>query len=257
MKPQVLLILTGIGLSCFACNNDQEGTTTTSEEQEVINNPNVLPTAFAEFDDETTTVYLDGDDIVIESNGWVNHTSPYWSDNHVLNIDPIVTSTERMAPGNIDNFNGSYTLRIPFNPTKASNTTATQLGPIGIAVSGGMIYNDREGGNVPIDNAAPSLDYTGGHTGPQSYHYHIEPKAWSEDDTELIGVIADGFLLYGRKCAATGTYPTDLDESGGHIGTTQHNDTPHYHYHIMNEAYLNQYYLLFTGNYQGSPSAIR
>ena len=28
----------------------------------------------------------------------------------------------------------------------------------------------------------------------QSYHYHLEPKAWSEDDDALIGIISDGFF---------------------------------------------------------------
>ena len=84
--------------------------------------------------------------------------------------------------------------------------------------------------NVPLDNAVVSLDYTAAHTGPQSYHYHLEPKAWSDDDDELIGIIADGFFLYGRKCHSTGTYPTDLDESGGHTSVTQHNGEGEYHY---------------------------
>ena len=61
-----------------------------------------------------------------------------------------------MAPGNIDDFNGSYTLTVPASPTKASNSSSTGLGAIGIAVSGAMIYNDEEGPNVPLDNAAPS-----------------------------------------------------------------------------------------------------
>ena len=62
-----------------------------------------------------------------------------------------------MAPGNIDDFNGSYTLTVPANPQLASNSTSTGLGPIGIAVSGAMIYNDEEGPNVPLDNAVVSL----------------------------------------------------------------------------------------------------
>lgn len=237
----------------------------------------VLHPAFAEFDSNNFTIYLDRDEVVIESNGLPNHTSPYWSsthervtigpmgntivtpaaaEDHPLWVPPTVTSYEKMAPGNIDDFNGSYTLRVPVSPKKASTSTSTGLGPIGMAVSGAMIYNDEEGPNVPLDNAAPSLDYTGAHTGPQSYHYHLEPKAWSNDDDKLIGIISDGFFLYGRKCASTGTYPTDLDESGGHFSATQHNPDGEYHYHIQNELYLNKYYLLFPGDYQGTPNAI-
>lgn len=162
-----------------------------------------------------------------------------------------------MAPGNIDDFNGSYTLRIPANPEKAANTSSTGLGAIGFAVSGSVIYNDEEGPNVPLDGAVGSLDYTGAHTGPQSYHYHLEPHAWSNDDDKLIGIISDGFFLYGRKCNLTGTYPTDLDASGGHTHITQHGSEEEYHYHIQNELYLNQYYILFPGDYQGTPKPIQ
>ena len=101
------------------------------------------------------------------------------------------------------------------------------------------------------------MDYNGAHTGPQSYHYHLEPIAFSDDDDNLIGVIADGFLLYGRKCASTNAYPSDLDESGGHTSITKHNAESEYHYHIQNELYLNQYYILFPGDYQGTPNDIQ
>lgn len=123
-------------------------------------------------------------------------------------------------------------------------------------MSGAVIYNDQEGPNVPLDNAVVSLDYTGAHTGPQSYHYHLEPKAWSDDDEVLIAIMADGFFLYGRKNSATETYPDDLDESGGHTGPTIHSENPIYHYHIQNELYLDTYYILFPGDYQGTPNAI-
>jgi hypothetical protein len=237
-----------------------------------------LHAAFAEFNADNFSIYLDGNEVVIESNGLPNHTSPYWSntterstidpmgnnlvtpasaENHPLFVEPTVTSYESMAPGNIDNFNGMYELRVPVSPELAASTSATGLGAIGMAVSGSMIYNDQEGPNVPLNDALPSLDYTAAHTGPQSYHYHLEPKAWSDDDDVLIGIISDGFFLYGRKCNATADYPTDLDESGGHVSTTQDAVSPEYHYHIKNELFLSTYYLLFAEDYQGTPNAIQ
>lgn len=241
-------------------------------------NTNTLHEAFADFDANNLDIALSGDNVVIQTNGLPNHTSPYWSnttsrsttdpmgntlttpaaaEDHENFAEPIVTSYEMMAPGNIDDFNGSYSLTVSANPQLASSSSATGLGAIGIAISGAMIYNDEEGPNVPLDDAVGSLDYTAAHTGPQSYHYHLETKAWSEDDDALIGIIADGFFLYGRKCNSTGTYPTDLDASGGHTSTTQHTTTAEYHYHIQNELYLNSYYILFPGDYQGTPSNIQ
>ena len=260
----LLVVLLPLG-ACDSMDNDpvEEEPTT------------VLSAAYAEFDQDNVTVTLVGEQVVIESNGMPNHTSPYWSnttertingpmgphttpavaEDHPLFVEPTQTSYDQMAPGNIDDFNGSYSLMVPASPVQATNSSATGLGPIGIAVSGAMIYNDQEGPNVPLDNAVVSLDYNGAHTGPQSYHYHLEPVAWSNDDSNLIGVMADGFFLYGRR-EADDTYPTDLDESGGHFGPTPHNPDGEYHYHIQNELYLNQYYILFPGDYQGTPNAI-
>ncbi len=235
-----------------------------------------LHPAFEEFDAENFNIYLDGDEVVIESNGLANHTSPYWSNttertingpmgahttpaaavDHPLFIAPTATSFNQMAPGNIDDFNGSYTLRVSISPELAASPSTTGLGAIGMAISGGMIYNDEEGPNVPLDNAVVSLDYNGAHTGPQSYHYHLEPKAWTDDDSNLVGIMSDGFFIYGRR-DYNGDYPTDLDESGGHFGPTPHNPDGEYHYHIQNEAYLNEYYIIFPGDLQGTPSNIR
>ncbi|UBM60169.1 YHYH protein [Marinilongibacter aquaticus] len=268
-----LFTLISLSLSLFACSKQTISTTSADD-----NSTATLHDAFAEFDSDNFTIYLEGNEVVLESNGMPNHTSPYWSnthsywqntregtqvyvqgaaENHPLFVEPTVTSFENMAPGYIDQFNGSYTLRVPASPEQASRSSATGLGPIGMAVSGAMIYNDQEGPNVPLNSAAPSLDYSGAHTGPQSYHYHLEPKAWSNDDDKLIGIISDGFFLYGRKCHSTGTYPTDLDESGGHTSATQHNAQGEYHYHIQNELYLGQYYVLFPGEYQGTSHAIQ
>ena len=215
-----------------------------------------LAPAFAEFDSLNVSVALTGSRVTIESNGLPNHPSPYWSPDHPLFVEPTVTTRERMAPGYIDDFNGRYALTVSASPKLASSSRATGLGPIGIAVSGAMIYNDSEGPGRPLDRAIGSLDYAGAHTGPQSYHYHLEPLAWSEDDAELIGVMADGFFLYGRR-DADGSHPDDLDSSGGHTGPTPHNAKGEYHYHIRNKPYLGRFYILFPGDYRGTPSAIR
>lgn len=249
--------------SAAGCSGDEPGETprletATPSETAETGTPDALGGAYDQFSDNVV-VYLDGDDVVFETNGWPDHATPYWGPDHPLYIAPTATSEDEMAPGFIERFQGSFTLRVPRNPTRAAQSSQTGLGPIGIAVSGAVIYNDQEGPNVPLDNAVVSLDYTGAHTGPQSYHYHLEPIAWSQDDEELIGIMADGFFLYGRREPASegGGYPSNLDESGGHEGPTVYGDDDEYHYHIQNELYLDQYYILFPGNYQGTPSAIQ
>lgn len=238
---------------------------------------NGMHAAFAEFNDESYSISYSGTNVVITTNGLPNHTSPYWSNtnercingpmgtrctntnttvDHPLYIDPYVANEGIMSPGNIDQFSGNYTLTVPQNPTVASNSNSTGLGAIGLAVSGSVIYNDEEGPNVPLLAAVGSLDYNGAHTGPQSYHYHLEPKAWSNNDFQLIGIMADGFFIYGRKCYSTGDYPTDLDATNGHTAQTQHSCSPEYHYHIENELYLGEYYILFPNDFAGTPSSI-
>jgi len=261
------LLITSLGLT--ACNGSSDGetivedsateeavTTETSEDDSSTLTTGILHSAYAEFDSHNVDVILSGDNVVIETNGLPNHTSPYWSSSNSLFVEPTVTSYDEMAPGDIDNFVGTYTLTVANSPEKSLSTSSTGLGAIGIAVSGSVIYNDEEGPGVPLDSAAGSLDFNGAHTGPQSYHYHLEPVSFSDDDSNLVGVIADGFFLYGRKCNSTGDYPTDLDESGGHTSTTQFTQDAEYHYHIQNDLYLNSYYILFPGDYQGTASAI-
>ncbi|MEL6485091.1 MAG: YHYH protein [Bacteroidota bacterium] len=240
-----------MGLIVFmACSSDSEDNTPSDvSDDDVVA---VLSPAFAEFDTDETDIYLEGNNVVIETTGFPNHETVYWGPgSDMYREEPDVALTPSIIP----NFDGSATLTVPASPELAANSTSTNLGAIGIAVSGAAIFNDQEG-NGPLSDAAVSLDWTGGHIGPSVYHYHLEPKAWSEDDDALIGILADGFFIYGRKCFETGDYPTDLDESGGHFSITQHSDEPVYHYHIENELYLNQYYVIFPGDYQGTPNTI-
>ncbi|TMU50896.1 YHYH protein [Flagellimonas algicola] len=231
----------------IACSSDAED----GDDGEIITTGE-LHAAFSEFDEANTDIYLEGTNVVIETNGLPNHSTVYWGVGQDLYLDePDVETTPSIIP----NFNAEATLRVSQNPELASSSSSTNMGAIGIAISGAAIFNDQEGSG-PLNEAAASLDYTGGHIGPAEYHYHLEPTAWSEDDENLIGIMADGFFIYGRKCDSTGTYPTDLDASGGHTSTTQHTDEAEYHYHMENELYLNQYYIIFPGDYQGSPNAI-
>lgn len=209
-----------------------------------------LHTAFAEFNSEAVTVYLSDDqtEYIIETTGLPNHDTVYWGEGNDGYIDePNVQLTPSIMTSN----NNSTTLNVDATPNLTGNTVDTDLSTIGIAVSGSSIFNHEEG-NGDLDEAAGSLDWTGAHIGPGVYHYHLEPKAFSNDDDRLVGILKDGVFIYGRKCITTGTYPTDLDESGGHTSATQHNEDGEYHYHIINEIYSTTgSYILFEGPYQG------
>lgn len=204
----------------------------------------------------------DGCTVVVTTSGLPDHESFYWDSTHALYEAPTTSQEEHRTPTSMDDgFADDVSLRVSVDPQKATTTTATTLGAVGIAISGGYIYNDNEGGDVQIDvNTAAGLDNSGAHIGPTVYHYHMEPKTFSDDDDSLIGVIADGFFIYGRKCWATATTPdsADLDASGGHTTETEYSSSvEEYHYHIQEDSYyLDTYYLLFPGDYQGSASDI-
>ena len=240
---------------------ETESETDTGTEVDTETQSSGLHAAFAEFVGNVE-VALDGDEVVIEATGRPNHTSAYWNPDNSSGLyvepDTDITTVSQMSPGYIENYTNLYTLRVSTSPALASSSTSTGLGAVGIAVSGVPIFNDEEGPAIQLDIGVISgFDRNGAHTGPETYHYHLEPKAITNDDAELVGVLADGFFLYGRQCFSTlGGYPEDLDDSGGHISMTQHSDGDEYHYHIQDEFYLGAYYVLFPGDYQGTPSNI-
>ncbi|MEO1031366.1 MAG: YHYH protein [Bacteroidota bacterium] len=252
----LVLTLFMISIACSSDDGSSSDDTLDNTDDEVV--VTELHPAFEEFDADYTDIYIDGSNYVIETIGVPNHPTPYYSASHPLYVVPTVTSEAQMTPTRIDTSGRDFdaSLTVSANPEAASFTTATQLGAIGIAVSGAFIFNDQEGAG-PLDAAAGSLDYTGAHIGPSVYHYHLEPLAFSNDDGNLVGIISDGFFIYGRRDYPSNDYPTDLDESGGHFGPTPHNPDGEYHYHIINEVYgsLGRY-LLFAGPYQGTPNAI-
>ena len=188
--------------------------------------------------------------ITFKSNGLPDHKTPYWGSGNAL--------YEAFPPGHAPNANSimlaqNYSMTFPTNPNEASSKEATSLGEIGMALNGVALFNDREGGNVPLDaTTVTTFDYSGAHPSPgKDYHYHTTGKYTSLDDAKLIGFLRDGFPIYGRK-DTTGVYPT-LDVYGGHSGPTQDIPNGIYHYHASNVNYLNTgYYILKSGSYYGT-----
>ena len=244
-------IITTFIISLFTgCSSDDssttDGTTTTDGDDDTVTE---LHAAYAAFNTDATTIYLDGSNVVIETTGLPDHETVYWGEGNTLYIEePDVATTPSIMSSN----NNAVTITVDATPDLTGKTIDTALNTIGIAVSGASIFNDQEGAG-DLDQAAASLDWTGAHIGPGVYHYHLEPVAFTDDDDSLAGILLDGVFLYGRKCFSTGTYPTDLDESGGHTSATQYTSgEEEYHYHIINEVYSTTgSYLAFAGPYQG------
>lgn len=189
--------------------------------------------------------------ITIKSNGTPNHVTPYWGTGNALYEAPTLPG-QTVNPGNLQS--QVFVMTIPTNPNEASSKEETSLGPIGMALNGVAIYNDREGGNVPVDaGTLLSFDRGGAHSGPGGlYHYHFTGDFTGNDNTNLIGFLRDGYPIYARK-DKDGTYPSNLDTNGGHIGITNEFSTAIYHYHASNAAYMGGiFYVLKSGSYYGA-----
>lgn len=191
-----------------------------------------------------------GSNIVLKSNGVPDHVTPYWGPGNALY--EAQTSGQTLTPGYLTS--QTFVMTIPASPVEASTKEATSLGPIGMALNGVAIFNDREGGNVPVDaSTLLTFDRAGGHSGPGGlYHYHFDGDFTSDDDAKLIGFLRDGFPIYGRK-DMNGTYPSDLDINGGHVGETADYPDGIYHYHSAKTSYLSSaFYILKSGSYHGT-----
>ncbi len=242
-KAISLTVFAAAALAAFfiSCSNALEPET----ENENVNTGEEAPDVFKKFADNLT-VYVDGNNVIIESDGQPNHTSPYWGTGHSLYEAPhegMQTNPNRISEQNL-------TFRIPLNPQVASSITATSLGPIGVAVNGVALYNQYAGPNEPLDREIISFDSKNGH--PQQfgqYHYHVEPTYLTQDNSELVGFLLDGFPVYGRK-DMNETYPTNLDDANGHFGETADYPDGVYHYHVILEApYI-------SGGYRGTPGTV-
>ena len=240
------LAIYGISLcilgSCMSCTKTVDGT--------VVSGDVSITSAVTSSYKSAVTTSTSGSSITLKSNGMPEHKSPYWVTTNPLYEAQIAGQNNN--PGNIAT--QVFVMTIPTNPATASSKEATSLGPIGMALNGVAIYNDREGGNVPVDaSTLLSFDRAGAHNGPGNlYHYHFTGDFTGNDNANLIGFLRDGFPIYARK-DKDGTYPSNLDANGGHTGATTEFPTGIYHYHAANTAYLNsRFYVLKSGSYNGT-----
>ncbi|TGL03670.1 YHYH protein [Leptospira levettii] len=132
---------------------------------------------------------------------------------------------------------------IPSTPVAKTGTlTGTQSGyaSVGITVNGLAIFNNAAAAPDTLSTEAQTFDKYNGH--PQSsgvYHHHSQPLNVSNNNSNLIGMLIDGYAVYGRDCKDSSnniTTPGDLDSNHGHTTTTQHFSIATYHYHFASDA---------------------
>lgn len=200
----------------------------------------------------------DNNQVIFTTKDLPNHTSPYWpSDNDLFDTYNGSNSNYEQNPNIIGEQNIVFT--IPLNPLAAINNEATGLGPIGIARNGVIFFNqyagvDEDGNPIALTSEIDSFDQWLGHpSGMDMYHYHIEPvyltTTFGED--AFLGLLSDGFPVYGPIENGVEITNADLDDFHGHNSVTTDFPEGIYHYHITAEdPYMN-------GNgYYGTPGSI-
>ena len=233
--------------SLSGCGGSGGSAGTTATDTPVINDTAApegtgdVPKLFANFN-SNVIVYLDNDVVVVESTNVPDHGSPYFPTTNTLYEAYNGTNNNyRRNPNQITSQDMTY--RIPAVAAEAVVHEPTPLGPIGVAVNGVAIFNQYAGPNQPLTNEINSFDQYNGH--PQrtgQYHYHVEPL-WitaNRGRDAMLGVLLDGFPVYGPVEFGVDIEEIDLDEYHGHTSITIDSPDPIYHYHVTDQdPYIN------------------
>jgi hypothetical protein len=238
---------TVLGMTALlACGNasptestDQSGTTS-----------GTVPAFYQAF--TNVTVSVEGSYVVITSTGVPDHKSPYFGtgssqyeaysgSNPSFQLNPNVIRAQQL------------TYRIPLTPTPLATPSPTPLGPIGIATNGVPLFNQYAANNQPLTGEINSFDQYNGH--PQmtgQYHYHVEPLWLTRATKEaLVGVLLDGYPVYGPMENGQLVSSASLDAAHGHTGSTKEFPSGIYHYHATSDApYIN------GSGFKGSPGTV-
>ena len=234
-KSLLTIFLTFCGcLIIFSCSKTVSTPTPTPT-------PLTLPAMYNKFN-VSLQVYVEGNFVIIKSTGIPDHKSPYFQP-----TDPRYESYNGSNPSFMLNPNRilsqSLTYKIPLTPSESPTKPATPLGPIGVAINGVPLFNQYAGPGTPLTNEINSFDQYNGH--PQqsgSYHYHVEPKYLTtlKGKDALLGVLLDGYPIYGPSENGIVLTSSNLDAYHGHTGATLEFPNGIYHYHTTADApYIN------------------
>lgn len=232
----------------IACSSDDNSTI----EEETESNYDIS-SILTKFSGTGLSYAVNGNTVTFITQDLPNHTSPYWPINNPLHSEYNGTNSQwRQNPNVIGEQNIVFTITL--NPTEAISKEATRLGPIGISRNGVVFFNQYAGPDEPLTNEIDSFDqYLGHPSGIDQYHYHIEPTYLIEQFGEdaFLGLLADGFPVYGPLENGQTITNANLDDYHGHTSATTDFPDGIYHYHITSEdPYLN-------GNgYFGTPGNI-
>jgi len=190
-----------------------------------------IPPIFEDFS-SAVEVSRDGEFIILETDNAPPHGSPYYdmaSPNHTPYNG--TNPSFQQEPYTIEK--KDFIFKIPMTADEASSKTDAPTDIIGIGVNGVLLYG------LPEQAHFNGFDQHNGHVDEQGYyHYHVNPTHILDDvgTDGLVGMMLDGYAIYGPEEDGTILTSSDLDEFHGHVSKTLHYPDGFYHYHVTYES---------------------
>ena len=199
------------------------------------------------------TLTKSGSNVVITSDGQPDHKSPYFGSSNAC-YESGFPSGRSANPNTLGS--QSISMTVPYSPSASAGTTGTAMGmgAIGIALNGVAIYSNAAAAPDNIYDEVYTFDKCEGHPAGTMYHYHTEPPAISNSDDNFVGVMRDGYPIYGRSEYGGGTPTLNKATGGGHLGlTTDSTSSNVYHYHVnIQSSGSESAYFITSGYYMGT-----
>lgn len=194
---------------------------------------------------DAVTFTFDETWVTITSNDLPDHVSVYYPESDPLyeNYSKDDDADFTKNPGEIASQN--LVFKVPRYPSEATSKESTPMGPMGVAINSVAIFNQFAAGDDTLEEEIKTFDQYEGHPATDTYHYHTEPVWLTQfregaDNEALVGILLDGFPLYGTHENGAEVTNADLDDYHGHFGITEDFPDGIYHYHLTSEyPYIN------------------
>ena len=216
--------------------DDDSGDDETDNEDERID---ISPLVAKFYHEESLVITVEDEYIIIESSNEPDHKSMYYDENHAL-IEAYNEPNNPDFKKNPNRINAQdFVFKIPRFPSEATNKEATPMGPMGVAVNSVAFFNQQAAPGDDILEELNTFDQYEGHPAQGGdYHYHIEPIWLTDNKLEkdsFLGLLLDGFPVYGPQENGQTLTNDDLDDYHGHVSETAEFPDGIYHYHVTED----------------------
>ena len=225
-------------LSTDTSSTDDSSSNSTSSNSPSASSNDISVLAEKFYYQSAVSVVVNDDNLVISASDLPDHKSAYYAANHPLyeSYDEPNNPSFKLNPNNI--LAQDIVMTIPRFPEVADNHESTPMGPMGVAVNSVAIFNQMAAPGDDILEELNTFDQYEGHPAPGGvYHYHIEPVWLTETlgDDAFLGLLLDGFPVYGPLENGNRLSNDDLDDYHGHSHDTNEFPEGIYHYHVTDD----------------------